>query len=278
WTTSPKISSGVTRVGVTSGAIGFTGTAVDPGNDENTLTFPGNTPGTVLGSFSAHPSESFSYSVTNKTIATFLTQCESAAGLSSVTDLGGLADFGVPATSITVTQNPSGVSSIPIGNSPIYTATADLPGNPALDITPEATFSSLNPGVATFGGGLQVFGASLNLVGPGTTMISASFGGVTSNSVSLTVLSALQIVTTSLPDGQVGVPYDQFVTASGGLAPYSWSQGSLPTGLDINPATGEITGTPTTTGDYADAFVDVGDSYTPGNDLASQYIPIIIDP
>ncbi len=38
------------------------------------------------------------------------------------------------------------------------------------------------------------------------------------------------------------------VTASGGNGQYTWSATDLPTGLDIAPATGEISGTPTTAG------------------------------
>lgn len=64
-----------------------------------------------------------------------------------------------------------------------------------------------------------------------------------------TVAPALSIFTSSLPNGTVGVPYDQILTATGGTSPYSWSvaTGSLPAGLSLNATTGEITGTPTST-------------------------------
>ena len=38
------------------------------------------------------------------------------------------------------------------------------------------------------------------------------------------------------------------VSASGGTAPYAWSATGLPSGLSINPSSGEVTGTPTTAG------------------------------
>jgi hypothetical protein len=53
----------------------------------------------------------------------------------------------------------------------------------------------------------------------------------------------------TLPDGTVGSPYSQTLTASGGTAPYTWVvfSGSLPTGLSYS-SSGDITGTPTTPG------------------------------
>jgi hypothetical protein len=60
----------------------------------------------------------------------------------------------------------------------------------------------------------------------------------------------LVIVTTSLPNGQVGQAYSAQLEASGGTAPYTWSLqsgSSLPTGLTLSPA-GLISGTPTAAG------------------------------
>jgi FtsP/CotA-like multicopper oxidase with cupredoxin domain len=58
------------------------------------------------------------------------------------------------------------------------------------------------------------------------------------------------IITTPspLPDGYVNIFYNQTLTAAGGSLPYTWSivAGSLPNGLTLDPATGIISGTPTT--------------------------------
>ena len=61
-------------------------------------------------------------------------------------------------------------------------------------------------------------------------------------------ITALTIMTTSLPYGTVGVPYSQTLQASGGTQPYTWTvhSSSLPTGLALSSA-GVISGTPTTT-------------------------------
>jgi hypothetical protein len=60
--------------------------------------------------------------------------------------------------------------------------------------------------------------------------------------------AALVITTTSLPNGEITMPYNATLAATGGTTPYTWklTGGTLPTGLTLNPATGAITGTPTT--------------------------------
>ncbi|MGH9632323.1 MAG: Ig domain-containing protein, partial [Bryobacteraceae bacterium] len=56
----------------------------------------------------------------------------------------------------------------------------------------------------------------------------------------------------SLPPGTTGSPYAQTLTATGGTAPYTWSvsAGSLPGGLTLGAANGEIRGTPATQGAF----------------------------
>jgi hypothetical protein len=62
--------------------------------------------------------------------------------------------------------------------------------------------------------------------------------------------TAPTIITTSLPGGTVGTPYNQDLTATGS-APITWSytSGTLPPGLTFW-ARGALTGTPTTAGTY----------------------------
>lgn len=61
---------------------------------------------------------------------------------------------------------------------------------------------------------------------------------------------AIVLSPTTLPPGQILVPYVQTITASGGTAPYTFAiaGGALPAGLTLNPATGLISGTPLVSG------------------------------
>jgi hypothetical protein len=85
--------------------------------------------------------------------------------------------------------------------------------------------------------------AAVNTQGTGAT--SAPSGPVTPLGPSIT--------SAALASGELDVPYDAAPTVSGGTGPYTWSvtNGSLPTGLTINSATGVITGTPSAIGPYS---------------------------
>jgi len=54
------------------------------------------------------------------------------------------------------------------------------------------------------------------------------------------------IITKGLDDGYAGFPYSNTLKTTSGVAPVSWSitSGTLPAGLSLNTATGEISGTP----------------------------------
>ena len=68
--------------------------------------------------------------------------------------------------------------------------------------------------------------------------------------LSITVVGAPNITTTSLPGGTQNAAYNTTLAVSGGVAPYSWSisSGSLPPVLSIAPSTGVISGTPSGSG------------------------------
>ena len=86
--------------------------------------------------------------------------------------------------------------------------------------------------------------------------------------------AALTITTTSLPNGAVGVPYNQTLTATGGSGPYNWSlaSGSLPGGLTLTATSGGITGTPLAAGLFS--FIAHA---TDGTTTATQSLSITIN-
>ncbi len=62
--------------------------------------------------------------------------------------------------------------------------------------------------------------------------------------------SSLAITTATLPSGTVNYSYSANLEANISGATWSISSGSLPSGLTLNQSTGQITGVPTTSGDY----------------------------
>ena len=78
-----------------------------------------------------------------------------------------------------------------------------------------------------------------------------------------TAAAPLAITPRSLPPGIVGTPYSARLAATNGTKPYTWSfSGALPTGLTLDQATGQISGTPTTAATFSGSF-EVRDSSTP---------------
>ena len=96
----------------------------------------------------------------------------------------------------------------------------------------------------------------------------------------LSVKSSPEITTESLPGGMVRLEYSQTVAATGS-APLTWSvsSGALPNGLSLNGATGKISGTPTTAGDYTFRIL-ASNGYLPNSEkeytitIAPAIIPV----
>ena len=96
----------------------------------------------------------------------------------------------------------------------------------------------------------------------------------------VTASGAVSISTSDLPPAQLGTPYVGQLAAAGGQAPVSWTlvdarrlpsalgdpgadlQTEMPSGLTLEPATGQIIGTPLASGDFV-LLLQVTDSSSP---------------
>ena len=109
-----------------------------------------------------------------------------------------------------------------------------------------------------------------------------------SDATSLTVEKALQlsiraiplsITNTSLPQGTANQSYSATLTATGGTGAYTWGLAggspALPTGLTLNPSTGEISGVPTSTSSRTLTFT-VTDQTPPTPQSATKTLLLII--
>ena len=82
----------------------------------------------------------------------------------------------------------------------------------------------------------------------------------------------LSIVTNSLPSGVTGAAYGAALTGDGGTPGYSWgiSSGSLPPGLTLLATSGQISGTPITSGSYS-FTIRLSDSGSPVQTVTRAY-------
>jgi hypothetical protein len=83
--------------------------------------------------------------------------------------------------------------------------------------------------------------------------------------------ASVQIISSSVPSGQVGALYSATLAAAGGTTPYSWniSSGALPAGLTLS-STGIISGTPTEAGTFG-ISVEVTDSGSPASSASANF-------
>jgi hypothetical protein len=83
-----------------------------------------------------------------------------------------------------------------------------------------------------------------------TISVTDALGQMALRDFTITIIPAVGVSTTSLLNGAVGSAYSGVLAAFGGVPPYSWTitVGALPNGLNLNGATGTITGTPNAAG------------------------------
>ena len=83
-------------------------------------------------------------------------------------------------------------------------------------------------------------------------------------------LSPLTISIVSLPIAVINQPYSVTLNAHNGNPPYVWSASNLPEGLQINPQTGKISGTPTPNAVSSVVQISMSDSQSPVQTVLAQ--------
>ncbi len=178
------------------------------------------------------------------------TQAEDAVVTLRVTDQAGRSatrEFTVVVknpVSITTTSLPDGTVTVPYNQ-----ALAASGGDGAY--TWSLTSGSLPAGLSLATDG--------TISGTPSTVTSATFtvkvtdatGRAATADLSLSVATPVSISTSTLASGVVGEAYDQSLSASGGVSPYTWQVTGMPAGLSVDSGTGKITGTPSESGEFS---------------------------
>lgn len=194
----------------------------------------------VTGAVSGTPTASGSFAFTVTATDT------GATGVGAPFTVAG--NYSLTVTAPTIVVTPTALPAAIAGQA--YTATLSASG-------------AVAPYSYTLTGGALPTGVTLAANGQlsGTPTVSSSFaftvqvrdanGQTGAANLTLGVgVPTLTITPATLPAAVQGIAYSQALTASGGIAPYSFAIGSgtLPAGLTLNTITGVISGTPTASG------------------------------
>ena len=142
--------------------------------------------------------------------------------------------------SVATTSLPNGTVGIPYSQSLLPTG-----GQSPFTWIVVAGSGSLPPGLSLSSSGVISGTPTSNGSFRFTVQVTDAGGRTATAALSLSMgVPPLVITTSSLPSGQISVPYSQTLAASGGVAPYSWllAVGPLPPGLALN--NGILSGTP----------------------------------
>jgi len=121
-----------------------------------------------------------------------------------------------------------------------YSVAPSMPPGLALDAA-TGIITGRPTSASNFGVTFSATDASTTIDLPITLKISASGGGGN---------EGLSFVTTSLPDGRVGVDYAVLIEVQSGVGPFVFAADNLPTGLTLDGLSGQISGKPTAAGTY----------------------------
>jgi hypothetical protein len=205
----------------------------------------------------------YTWAITSGTLPVGLTLTAATGVISGLPTAAGTSSFTVQVTDSKSVTNSKSLS-ITVALPPSVTTTS-LPSGPqfgAYSATLAAT-SGTSPYSWSIASGTLPTGLALasstgvisgtpTVAGTSnfTVQVTDSYSQSATQALSITILVAPTVTTTSLPGGAVNSPYSATLAATSGTPPYSWSlaSGVLPSGLTLAAGTGVISGTPTATG------------------------------
>lgn len=251
-------------LGATGGSDPYTW-SVTSGSLPSGLSLDGTT-GIISGQTTTAGSATFTVKATDSTSPTPLT------ATASVT----LTSNAAPVLATTVPTSTSGTVGQPYdlalvssgGNEPVtWSTTGTLPSGLTLDPTGAITGTPTTSGTTT-----------LSLV---ATDSSTPTTETATASTTIHILGASSPLSSSgfMPSGNQGAYYFGQLSSTGGAAPVSWSvtSGSLPDGLSLDPASGQVTGVVTSSGSYPVTFTAT-DRTSPAAETSSVSKTITVAP
>lgn len=154
---------------------------------------------------------------------------------------------------------------------------------PSITVSPSTDAAGLTPAlVSSTPSVCSVSGFTVSIVATGLCTLTASEAGNSSYAPALDVTRSFHVIaisTSTLPAAQAGSAYTTTLAATGGVGGGTWSvlADPLPAGLILDPATGELAGTPTApfSGSITFAYVEGGAMHVRSLSIAIASAPLI---